>query len=130
MSCRLLEEVLTGVISISFAHFGMWNGVIRLKFGFCFRNMDAEVALSKYAVILFGLGGSSSGLAQSGGSSLSMNAFNALNLLLFDLPADTPRQLVFPVFLVIHSSFLFLPRHSAGAPNSSLAEVWWSYHMF
>ena len=68
--------------------------------------MVADAALSKYAVVLFGSGGSSSGSAQPGGSSSSMYAFNALNLL-SGLPAGTPRQLIFGALLAIQSSFLF-----------------------
>ena len=77
---------------------GMWDGVFRLKLGswtsaiahiVSFRNMEADATLSKYAVVLFGSGGYSSGSAQPGSLLLSINALNALNLL-FDLPADAP----------------------------------------
>ena len=108
-------------LSVFVVNIGMWDGVLRLKFGSCilavvlavsFLNMVADAALSKYAVVLFGSGGSSSGLAQPGGSSSSMHAFNMLKLLC-DLPAGAPRQLVFAT-LPQRSSLLFFKKAFCG----------------
>ena len=62
-------------LNVFVVNIGMWDGVFRLKLGSwtsavahiaLFRNMEADASLSKYAVVLFGSGGSSSGSGQPG----------------------------------------------------------------
>ena len=63
-------------LNVLVVNMGMCDGVFRLKFGSwtsaiahtaSFLNMVADAALSKYAVVLFWSGGSSSGSTQPGG---------------------------------------------------------------
>ena len=90
---------------------GTWDGVLRLKFRSCtfaiahaapFRNIEADAALSKYAVVFCGSGGSLS--VQLGGSSSLIVALNALYLF-NDSPTGPHRQLV-PFSLAFSCAFL------------------------